>query len=139
MTPFPLGLDSPGKRKRQPPKKRRGPNAFGLTLAQRLEMYSSPEPMSGCLLWTAAVNNKGYGVTRVGQQNKYAHRVSLELHLGRELRKGECALHRCDNPACVSPRHLFVGTKAENTLDMVRKGRARGWPKGVPHPHRRAA
>lgn len=118
-------------------RQRKNNTGHGRTLVERMEMHSTPEPMSGCVLWTAARNSKGYGVLRIDHGNHYAHRVSLELHMGRRLVTGECALHRCDNPSCISPAHLFVGTHAENTADMLRKGRARGWPKGVSNPRQR--
>ena len=52
-----------------------------------------------------------------------AHRYALELKIGRLLRKGECALHTCDNKSCVNPAHLFPGSNDDNSKDMVRKGR----------------
>jgi len=93
--------------------------------------------MSGCWLWIGAVNNKGYGVLNRCEYPLrgavvYAHRFSLESAIGRKLDRGECALHKCDNPACVNPQHLWVGSKQDNTRDMVSKGRARGWPRGLP-------
>ena len=88
---------------------------------------------TGCWLWGAAHNDQGYGVLRVNDKNVYAHRASWVVHFG-ELPDGHCVLHRCDVPACINPAHLFVGSKADNTKDMVAKGRARGWPKGKRFP-----
>ena len=53
-----------------------------------------------------------------------ASRVALQIHLGRPLLDSECALHRCDNPPCVNPNHLYVGTLKQNADDMIRRGRA---------------
>jgi hypothetical protein len=102
---------------------------------ERIRRLSKPDPKTGCWLWTAALNNLGYGVIRLRGRTHYAHRVSYEAFRG--PLEGLNALHRCDTPRCVN-HHLFRGTKKENSEDMVRKGRARGWPKGVPQgPHKR--
>lgn len=77
----------------------------------------------GCWIWTAARNNKGYG--RFGVipgKGIQAHRYSFELHKG-EIKDGLFVLHKCDNPACVNPDHLFVGTNQDNRDDMCNKGR----------------
>jgi hypothetical protein len=77
-----------------------------------------------CWLWTGAVNDKGYGwVSRTRALGPTrAHRFSWEIHRG-QIPKGKCVLHKCDVPLCVNPDHLFLGTRKDNTRDMMRKGR----------------
>jgi hypothetical protein len=103
-------------------------------VAEFLEAKSIPEPNSGCLLWTGATNSHGYGIFTRNCQNFYAHRVALEL-ASRALQKGECACHRCDNPYCINPEHLFIGSHADNMRDATRKGRLRfvNAPRGESH------
>lgn len=101
-------------------------------LEERFFRYAMPEPMSGCWLWTAAVDKSGYGEIAVGRRSKRATHVSLLLH-GVDIPPGMCALHRCDNRVCVNPDHLFVGTRLDNARDMIAKGRGR-WPGHRNHP-----
>jgi len=78
------------------------------------------------------VNTYGYGQIR-DEQGSYAtaHRISWRLHNG-DIPAGMCVLHKCDNPRCVRPEHLFLGTQADNIADKVRKGRqARGERHGM--------
>lgn len=78
-----------------------------------------------CWPWTAATNEHGYGVIRPeGRRNGpslKAHRVSLEL-AGVDI-DGQVVRHSCDNPPCVNPAHLLVGSQADNVADMHERGR----------------
>lgn len=76
----------------------------------------------GCWNWTADKSKKGYGRLRVGRKRMFAHRVSWALQNG-DIPDGLCVLHRCDNPSCVRPDHLFIGTNADNVHDRENKGR----------------
>lgn len=90
-----------------------------------IEASSIPEPNSGCWLWLGPIDPNGYG--RISKRTFgfiLAHRYAKH-EAGNDV-KGVCVLHRCDNPICVNPDHMFLGTNKDNSQDMVRKGRARG-------------
>ena len=76
---------------------------------------------NACWEWTGA-NNGRYGQFWVNERLEQSHRVSWILHCG-EIPEGLFVLHECDNPSCVNPDHLFLGTQKDNMRDAVKKGR----------------
>lgn len=103
---------------------------------QRFDAKVMPEPMSGCHLWIGALDRKGYGSFRSEGRTVRAHRLAWEREHG-PIPDGLYVCHRCDNPGCVNPDHLFLGTQGRNLRDMARRGRGTSgkYPYGVrPQP-----
>ncbi len=113
-----------------------------LRITGRLDLKTSEERFwekvdktGDCWLWIGSKSNEGYGHLKFANKYMLAHRVSFEL-AGNVIPEhdsyhGMCVCHHCDNPPCVNPEHLFLGTVADNNADMVRKGRASGGRKPV--------
>ena len=80
---------------------------------------------TGCWEWTGFKNKKGYGTLSVNHKQRGAHRLSYQFYRG-PIPKGMCVCHICDNPSCVNPDHLFLGTIQDNTQDMIDKNRHYG-------------
>lgn len=74
-----------------------------------------------CWLWTKAKQSDGYGSTWIQGKSELAHRVAWFLIYGKW--PTPCGLHKCDNPPCCNPDHLFEGTDQDNSNDKIRKGR----------------
>lgn len=88
----------------------------------------SPVEETGCIVWTAGKGRRGYGKFMTANQKTVgAHRFAWEMANGRQIPDGMCVCHRCDNPPCCNPDHLFLGTTDDNMVDRANKQRqARG-------------
>jgi hypothetical protein len=95
----------------------------------------SPEPNSGCWLWTAGMSKSGYGTFAIKITKERAHRAAWSLFKG-VIPAGVYVLHKCDTPLCVNPEHLFLGTAADNNRDMMSKGRHRAERGEAHHSHK---
>lgn len=118
-------------------------NDAGLTLVKMWEGIEDGDPTtvvrfvsfidvsheSNCWLWTGCRTAKGYGRFSLNGRGVRAHRVAFAMNSGRLVLPTGHVLHRCDNPPCVNPSHLFEGTPKINTADMIERGRF------VPPPH----
>lgn len=89
-------------------------------------LYSRTTQQGECLVWTGRRTYNGYGTICYSGRRLRCHRLSWTLAYG-EIPDGLFVLHSCDNPPCIRPEHLFLGTAIDNVTDMMQKGRqARG-------------
>ena len=83
------------------------------------------ENLLDCWVWTGGTVGRGYGyLSRGGPKLILAHRYVWEITYG-PIPDGLCILHKCDNPPCVNPTHLYIGTHSDNMRDMIERGRGR--------------
>lgn len=102
-----------------------------ISIEQRLKNYSIKE--NECWNFLGTKDKDGYGVFGHGRGKQLrAHRASFQFYKGNVI-TGMFVCHSCDNPSCINPNHLFVGTAKDNTQDMIQKGR-RVNHKGSNHP-----
>lgn len=101
-----------------------------------------PVTESGCWIWLRAIDKDGYGIHYYKNKKYRAHRRAYELITGKEIPINLVACHKCDNPSCVNPDHIFIGTVKDNCVDArdkirhfvgVLNGRAKLNEKAVIH------
>lgn len=94
--------------------------------SERFWKYVTKKTINECWEWSGARDQCGYGVLRRDPAHRsaqcHASRISWEIHNGK-IPDGLQILHRCDNPPCVNPSHLWIGTNAQNIADAIAKGR----------------
>jgi hypothetical protein len=95
---------------------------IGVTLKQRLENAIKINPENGCHEWQLALS-VGYGTISIKNRSYRAHRIAWSVYNEREIPEGMVIMHTCDNPKCINPEHLQLGTVADNNLDKKNKGR----------------
>lgn len=86
-----------------------------------IRFWTRVDKSGDCWVWQGAKNEHGYGAFYAGRRYK-THRYAWEVENG-PIPEGQNVLHKCDNPPCVRPDHLFLGSMKDNAQDMVRKGR----------------
>lgn len=101
-----------------------------MSLKEKILFKSLKNTENSCWEWNGRKDMDGYGVLSINDANYRAHRVSFEQFV-RPIPPGQCICHSCDNPSCVNPGHLFLGTISDNNKDRYNKGRV---PKGEDNP-----
>ena len=104
---------------------KRGRKKSELSLLERLLDKVIINDITDCWEYQGGKNNVGYGMIRDEKKMRTTHRVSYEEHNQVSIPNGLCVMHKCDNPACVNPNHLSIGTRKDNNQDMINKGRDR--------------
>lgn len=105
------------------------PNPHG-SVEERFWRYVSESDPASCWPWTGRKDKDGYGTLRVGESMRRAHVLSWVLHFG-QVAPLLLVLHRCNNPSCVNPAHLKMGTHLDNMADRLA---ADHYPRGDRHP-----
>lgn len=107
-----------------------GPKAKA-PISERIHAHYEKRGPNDCWLWLGDLNAQGYGRISIGAKklgSALAHRVMWSVAKGRSIPRGKVVMHTCDTPACVNPKHLQLGTQAQNMRDMLAKQR------GAPAP-----
>lgn len=95
-----------------------------LSLKERILLRTGPKLENGCMEWKGTIGRHGYGVICFKRRILRSNRAVYEVYNG-PIPENMCVCHSCDNPTCVNPEHLWLGTMKDNMIDKVRKGRAK--------------
>lgn len=106
---------------RSPEARRKAANALRVPLGLRLLKRS--QGCGECIVWIGAKDKRGYAQMRLEKRTRYVTHIILELKGEDRPSAKHCALHSCDNPACIHPDHLRWGTQKENIQDAIDRGR----------------
>lgn len=99
---------------------------------ERWAKFVTPGMPGECWRWEGALNPSGYGTFRLGGRQMRASKAAL-IRAGIPVPDGACVLHRCDNPPCVNPAHLYVGDRKQNAIDCSARGRTNKSGRGEKH------
>lgn len=98
------------------------PICYGHCPRHVIDYIGWTETSTGCHEWSGTRSDRGYPLLGDKKRTR-VHRLSWEIANGRSIPTGQVVRHRCDNPPCVNPDHLRIGTEADNVLDAIRRGR----------------
>lgn len=101
----------------------RGTELVRTVTRENIMQFVEISPVSNCWNWMGCRNDNGYGLKTSDGKRVRTHRLSYELFVG-PIPSGMIVCHKCDNPPCCNPEHLFVGTHKDNHNDCVSKGRS---------------
>jgi hypothetical protein len=96
-------------------------------LIQFISSRSKLSNTSDCIEWSLSKDKNGYGKTKLNGKSMQAHRLAWIAYNG-DIPHNLLVCHSCDNPSCINPNHLFLGTSQDNMTDKMKKGRYRGGP-----------
>ena len=109
----------------QQPSRSAGVWVKAITEIDKARFWSKAKQTNYCWEWQAAKDNNGYGMFKIQGEYLKASRIAYQIINGEISDKDIHVLHKCDNPTCINPDHLFTGTHQDNMMDKMRKGRGK--------------